>query len=137
MNYENPWTYEGSPVSEKDVDNCVGFVYIIKNRMNGRWYVGKKTAKFIRTKTVNKKKKRVKVDSDWKDYYGSSDELKADVEKHGKHNFSREIIRFCSSKTEMSYYEAHEQFARGALLTTESYNSWIMVKVRKNTKILS
>ena len=75
------WTYQGKEVVELPQD-VVGFVYIITNTTNDRQYIGKKLAKFSRTKPPlkgKKNKRRTKVDSYWKDYYGSSDALNEDI----------------------------------------------------------
>ena len=76
-----------------------------------------------------KNKRRYKVDSDWRDYYGSSDELTIDVNKLGKENFKREVLFFCNSKAELSYVEAREQFARKVLESDDYYNGHIRVRV--------
>jgi hypothetical protein len=131
------WTYQGQVVNELPED-CVGFVYNITNTTSGRQYIGKKLAKFSKTtyKTVKlkngtkkKKKIRSKIDSDWQEYYGSSVELTADIEKLGKENFSREILHYCKSKAETSYVEAREQFDRKVLESTDYYNGQISVRV--------
>jgi hypothetical protein len=131
------WYYQEAIV-EQLPDDCVGFVYLITNRVNSRMYVGKKLAKFSKTsvKTVvlkngtkKKKKIRSKIDSDWIEYYGSSIELNKDVETHGKDNFQREILFFCKSKAECSYIEAREQFARKVLESDDYYNGQISVRV--------
>ena len=131
------WFYQGNLVDTLPED-CVGFVYIITNLTNQRKYIGKKLAKFSRTtqKTVklkngNKKKKKIrtKVDSDWRDYYGSSPELSKDVELLGKENFKREILYYCKSKAECSYIEAREQFSRRVLESKDWYNGHIQVRV--------
>lgn len=116
----------------------MGFVYIITNLISGRKYIGKKLAKFSKTtyKTVKlkngtKKKKKIrgKIDSDWRDYYGSSPELSKDVAELGKENFSREILFYCASKAECSYVEAREQFSRKVLESKDYYNGHIQVRV--------
>ena len=131
------WTYQGQIVEELPED-CVGFVYIITNLTNDRKYIGKKLAKFSKTtyKTIKlkngtkkKKKIRSKIDSDWKDYFGSSPELTKDVTLIGKDNFSREILYYCKSKAECSYIEAREQFDRKVLESTDYYNGQISVRV--------
>ena len=131
------WTFQGTAITDLPED-CVGFVYEITNLTNGRRYIGKKLAKFSKTtqKTVklkngNKKKKKIrtKVDSDWKDYYGSSPELSKDVELLGKDNFRREILYYCKSKSECSYIEAREQFSRRVLESKDWYNGHIQVRV--------
>ncbi len=131
------WTFQGTAI-EVLPEDCVGFVYEIVNISNGRRYIGKKLAKFSKTtqKTVKlkngskkKKKIRTKVDSDWRDYYGSSPELTRDVEQLGKDNFTREILFFCKSKSECSYIEAREQFSRRVLESDDYYNGHIQVRV--------
>jgi len=101
-------------------------------------YIGKKLAKFSKTtyKTVKlkngtKKRKKIrgKVESDWQDYYGSSDTLNADVALLGKDKFKREILYYCKSKAECSYVEAREQFNRKVLESTDYYNGHISVRV--------
>jgi hypothetical protein len=111
---------------------------LITNNLTGRKYIGKKLAKFSKTtyKTVKqkngtkkKKKIRSKIDSDWREYYGSSPELTADVIKLGTENFTREILYYCNSKSECSYIEAREQFSRRVLESTDYYNGHIQVRV--------
>jgi hypothetical protein len=132
-----PWLYESQPVDQLPED-CVGFVYLITNTITGRKYIGKKLAKFSKTtykvvklKNGNKKKKKIrsKIDSDWQLYYGSSPELTKDIEKLGTENFSREILYYCRSKSECSYIEAREQFARRVLESDDYYNGHIQVRV--------
>ena len=131
------WLYEQKQI-ETLPEDCVGFVYLITNNISGRKYIGKKLAKFSKTtyKTVTqkngikkRKKIRSKIDSDWREYYGSSPELTADVNKLGTENFSREILYYCKSKSECSYIEAREQFTRKVLESTDYYNGHIQVRV--------
>lgn len=131
------WLYNNQPV-ETLPEDCVGFVYLITNITNERKYIGKKLAKFSKTtqrtvklKNGSKKKKKIrtKVDSDWRDYYGSSPELTKDVESQGKDNFKREILYYCNSKSECSYIEAREQFSRRVLESRDWYNGHIQVRV--------
>ena len=131
------WYYQDTPV-ETLPDDCVGFVYLITNNLSGRKYIGKKLAKFSKTtyKTVTqkngikkRKKIRSKIDSDWREYYGSSPELTADVIKLGAENFSKEILFYCRSKAECSYVEAREQFANKVLESNDWYNGHIQVRV--------
>ena len=104
------WLYKNKEVTEIPAE-FIGFVYLITNTTNERKYIGKKLTQFKRTKKPLKgkvNKRRYTVESDWKDYYGSSDELSADVELLGKDKFKREILFWCSSKSELSYIEARE-----------------------------
>lgn len=131
------WMYQGIVVTELP-EECVGFVYIITNTESGRKYIGKKLAKFSKTtyKTVTlkngkkkKKKIRSKIDSDWQEYYGSSPNLQKDIDTLGTEKFTREILYYCSSKSETSYIEAREQFERKVLESDEYYNGHIQVRV--------
>jgi len=125
------WTYQGKIVKELPQD-CEGFVYLITNTTNNRKYVGKKLAKFKTTKPPlkgKKNKRRGTKESDWREYWGSNDHLKADVEKLGPENFTREILYICNSRGLMSYLEAREQFERRVLETDEYYNGIINVRV--------
>ncbi len=131
------WHYNNQSV-ETLPDDCIGFVYQITNNLSGRKYIGKKLAKFSKTTykivkqkngTKKRKKIRSKIDSDWREYYGSSPELTADVITLGTENFTREILYYCNSKSECSYIEAREQFARRVLESRDYYNGHIQVRV--------
>ena len=131
------WYYENHIIEELP-DDCVGFVYLITNTVTGRMYIGKKLAKFAKTtyrvvklKNGTKKKKKIrgKIDSDWRTYYGSSDELLKDIAQLGPENFRRDILFYCKSKAETSYIEAREQFSRRVLESKDYYNGQISVRV--------
>ena len=125
------WTYRGKHINEIP-DEYEGFVYLITNKTTGQKYIGKKLAKFKTTKPPlkgRKNKRRGYKESDWKDYWGSSDRLQADVDKLGPKNFTREILYLCKSRAEMSYIEAREQFDRRVLETDEYYNGIINCRV--------
>jgi hypothetical protein len=131
------WTYQDTLVEELPED-CVGFVYLITNCISSRKYIGKKLAKFskvtyktviLKNGTKKKKKIRSKIDSDWKEYYGSSIELTKDIDTLGSLNFKREILYYCSNKAQCSYIEAREQFTRKVLETSDYYNGHIQVRV--------
>ena len=125
------WTYQGNEITNMPED-VVGFVYLITNTTNGRMYIGKKLAKFKRSRPPikgRKTKRSYKVNSDWQDYYGSRDDLTIDVNKLGKDKFKREILFYCKSKAELSYVEAREQFARKVLESNDYYNGHIRVRV--------
>lgn len=126
------WFYNGEIIEVIDEKYC-GFVYKITNKQNEKQYIGKKLLKFKKSKTIKGKKKRFYVDSDWKVYFGSSELLKEDVRLLGEENFHREIIRFCKTKSELSYYEAKWQIDLDVLLYPDLfYNEWIMVRTRRS-----
>jgi len=125
------WTYNGNPVENLPA-NCEAFFYLITNTTKNKKYVGKKLAKFKTTKPPlkgKKNKRRGKVESDWREYWGSSDHLKEDVAALGEDNFTREILYFCPSRGVASYLEAREQFERKVLETDDYYNGIINVRV--------
>ena len=131
------WLYENTQI-ETLPEDCVGFVYLITNKVSGRKYIGKKLAKFSKTtykvvklKNGNKKRKKIrsKIDSDWQLYYGSNDQLNKDIQELGSDNFTREILFYCKSKAECSYVEAREQFNRKVLESDDWYNGQISVRV--------
>lgn len=125
------WTYQGTIVDEIP-EGYIGFVYLITNLTNGKKYIGKKLSQFKVTKKPlkgRKNKRRSTKESDWRTYWGSSDKLNEDVQELGPDNFTREILYYCTSRGELSYLEAKEQFDRQVLLTDEYYNGIINVRV--------
>jgi len=128
-----PWIYQGKIV-EIIPEDIIGFVYMITNTTNNRKYIGKKLVQFKKSRPPlkgRKNKRRYKVESDWREYFGSSDKLTEDVTLLGKDKFKREIMYFCKSKAECNYIEAREQFAHKVLESDEWYNGHIRVRVHK------
>ena len=125
------WTYEGKVVEELPED-CEAFVYLITNTITHQKYVGKKLEKFKTTKKPlkgRKNKRRGTKESDWKTYWGSSEQLQDDILKLGEHRFTREILHYCPSRGVASYIEAQEQFDRKVLETDDYYNGIINVRI--------
>lgn len=132
------WTHEGEPFDGSSVieNGYIGFVYCITDLVNGKKYIGKKLLCSRRKLPPLKgqKRKRTKiVESDWKEYHGSSDEVKELVEKHGPNRFKREVLHLCKSKGELSYMELKEQMEREVLLKpNEYYNAFVGGKLHRN-----
>lgn len=129
-----PWYYNGKIFTSEDLEKdklVIGFVYLITNLSNNKKYIGKKL--FYSKKVVQKnlKKKKVKIESDWKEYFGSCEELKEDVKTSGKDNFKREIIHLCKSKGVLNYLELAEQVENKVLLRDDYYNSYIGGRIHK------
>lgn len=149
----NNWFYKGEEAGEiqivKDIkdfpEGCVGFVYILHNVDNGKYYIGKKSLYHTQRKTLGKKerlamleeitgkgrrptKKTIVKESDWQTYHGSSQNVKIEIIKIGHEKFTREILRFCYNKKQMTYWEAHYQFSRNVLVDENSYNDNILEK---------
>jgi len=121
-----------------DLEKHVGFIYRITNILTNRQYIGKK----LLTSTINKKltkkellslpvkrgkkptKKKVVSESKWKDYWGSSEELKKDIELLGKENFKREILHAVFDKQTLSYLELRLQMEERVIENTENYYNY-------------
>jgi hypothetical protein len=128
------WIYEGYAYEPEGLDPKIlyGFVYEIENTETRKKYIGKKFFWASKTYQRNLRRRRRKVESDWKNYYGSSVLLSEDIETLGREKFKRTILRLCKTKAECAYFEAKYQFDKDVLLKDEYYNAWIMVKVRRN-----
>ena len=128
--YENPWIYNGQCFPGSDVGKHFGFVYRITNLTNNREYIGRKY--FWTFRTPKGKKRKVRGESDWRNYYGSCDELKEDIKVLGKESFRREILSLHLTKGKVNFSETEALFKNNVL--TESlengipkyYNSNIM-----------
>jgi len=141
------WLY----VSEKDntcsiksledfPENCIGFIYLIKNQTTGKIYIGKKSLYSNTNKKLTKKeiaeqtgpgrkptKKLVTKESNWKVYMGSSKELLADIKETSEDIYERNILHFCFSKKQLTYYEINYQMKYN-VLEVDSYNDNILGK---------
>ena len=130
LDYENPWLYQGTAFTSDDIDGKFGFVYRITNIQTGKQYIGRKY--FVQKRKPKGGKRRVTSESDWKKYYGSSPELKADISTYGKENFSREILSLHPSVGKTNYEETRQLFLHNVLtekLTDDTpayYNSNIL-----------
>jgi len=136
MAYDNPWTYLGKSFESEDINEYYGFIYRITNTVNGHDYVGRKYFKTIKKRPPlkgKKNKRRETVETDWKDYWGSSARLVEDMTKLGKDKFTREIIHLCKSRGETNYMEAYYQFKEGVLLKENNYNGIIQIKLGKGS----
>ena len=104
MSYEYPWTYNGNAFNSEDILDNYGFIYRITNTTNGHDYVGRKYFTTIKKRPPlkgKKNKRRETVETDWKEYWGSSPRLQADIDTLGKDKFTREIIHLCKSRGEI------------------------------------
>jgi hypothetical protein len=129
IDYENPWTYEDKPFTSEDIGDYIGFVYLLTDP-KGKKYVGKKL--FVSKRKLpplkGKTRRRTKIsESDWKNYYGSSEEVQNLIESDI--HFKREILHLCKTKGELSYMELVEQIERKVLLKNDYYNGIIQVKI--------
>ena len=130
IDYENPWMYNEVAFTSDDIGEYFGFVYLITNKSNGRRYIGRKY--FFSFRTPKGKKRKVKSESDWKNYYGSCPELKEDIEQFGRQNFSRTILSLHKTPGKTNYEETRQLFTNNVLTeslddgTPKYYNSNIL-----------
>jgi len=118
-------------------ENTFGFIYEITNTITNKKYIGKKQckSKIKRKPLKGKKNKRIEhKESDWKEYTSSSFELNEDIKKYGKDKFVFKIIRTCSSKWELAYFEISEQIAKNVLMREDYYNGIINVRIGRPPK---
>ena len=124
------WYYKDVPYEHDGVS--FGFVYLIENLSTGRKYIGRKYFTQAGYRTVKGKRKKIRKESDWQDYYGSNETLKREVAEIGADNFRRTILHLCKSKSECSYFELREQIDNRVLESDAWYNDWITAKIRKD-----
>lgn len=126
------WLYEGKPFEEVP-PKVIGFVYKITNTLDNREYIGKKLFTFAKSRTVKGKRKRTRVESDWREYFGSNKSLIDDVGTHGRESFKREILYLCETRGQCSYHEARLQFLLGVLEHPEKfYNEQIRCRIHRS-----
>ena len=128
--YTNPWIYNGKTFESDDIQDYFGFVYHIHCIPTNRDYIGRKYFwSFRKKKGATRKSKQ---ESDWKKYYGSCPELKEDVEKYGRENFTRTILSLHKTKGKTNFEETRQLFAYNVLTeglddgTPRYYNSNIL-----------
>ncbi len=130
IDYENPWIYKGNPFTSDDIGDYYGFVYRITNTTTQKSYIGRKY--FVQKRKPKGGKRRVTSESDWKKYYGSSDDLKQDIRRDGKDSFRREIISLHTTLGKVNYEETRQLFLNNVLTealddgTPKYYNSNIL-----------
>ncbi len=125
------WTFKNKEYNITP-EEYQGFVYQLTEIDTNKKYIGKKNFWKPKVLPINKTRKRrvrTRVESDWKDYYGSSNEVRQLVEQHGKERFKREILKLCKTKGEMSYYEAKLQFDHNVLFRDDYYNNFIGCRI--------
>ena len=116
------WTYQGSKDFEVP-ESAIGFVYRIDVIGTPFYYYGKKNL----TSTRGRGKKKVTKESAWRNYEGSSLELKALI-KSGK-KIKKQILDFAYSKSELTLLETKQIICNGCLEDENSLNRWVYCRV--------
>jgi hypothetical protein len=135
------WLLEGKEVTDVQQfgDKAIGFVYKITNTKTEKFYIGKKILESKINKPLTKKeqtewskpgripkKKLIIKESNWADYWGSCKPLLEEL-KTNKADYTREVLRVCLTKRELSYYETFYQFEY-KVLHIDSFNENILGK---------
>lgn len=160
------WSYQGNIIKTIDdvPSNSIGFIYIVRNLSNNRFYIGRKSFFSVRsqkivkstydklkskgefvTKTKDKRKSKVgkpvwnykkinRKETPWKTYTGSSKELNADLAKGVE--YEKEILMFCFSKKEISYRELEQIVCSKCLERDDCYNGNVLGKWFPNDLII-
>ena len=139
------WLYKDKIINKLEdfPEGTFGFVYIIKNLTNDKFYIGKKQLLSQTNVKLGKKeiaalptqrgrtpsKKLVVKESNWQGYWGSNKPLLEEL-KSNKDKFTREILIICPSKKLLTYYEAAFQIKLNVLLI-DSYNDTVLGKFFK------
>lgn len=116
-----------------------GFIYKIEHLSSGKKYIGKKQLMSHRTLPPlkgQKRKRKIVKESDWKTYYGSQKEIKQLVKENKGDGFHREILQFCFTKKQLTYYELKWQFAEGVLESEDYLNDNLLGKFFKKDLII-
>ena len=134
------WLYEYVPLQDDFTTDDYGFIYKITNLESNKFYIGRKSFVHNKKKKLTKKEiaeqtgpgrrsttKVEQIDSGWRKYWGSSKDLLADVKLLGEDKFEREILKFCPTKKQLTFYEIQYQI-QYSVLFTDTYNDNILGK---------
>lgn len=133
------WYYLNEPVRSieqlPDGEELFGFVYRITNLITGKIYIGRKqilsrTKKPLakRDQSTDKRKKKytyVIKETNWREYYGSSESLLKDIRELGAECFRRDMIELAYTKKYLTWAEIEHQI-KNDVLRVDSYNDNVM-----------
>jgi hypothetical protein len=124
------WKYNKKDLDENDIPKTsIGFIYKITQISTGKIYIGRKILFKTVTRTKLGKKRKEKVDSDWRTYWSSSPKIKAWIETDGIADFTKEILLFVSSKGMLAYGEELAMYLLGVLESDKFLNDNIRSKI--------
>jgi len=126
------WKYKGEVYEgPTDIKEQYGFVYLITNTVTGKAYVGAKFFWKPHYRMVKKKKKKSMVESDWRDYWSSSEAVQQDVKELGEDKFTREILHLVKYRGMVKYLETKEIMLRECLESENYYNGIVSCKIHR------
>lgn len=129
----NPWLFNGKILEESEIPKkAVGFIYLLVYKPTNQLYIGRKLLTKAHRRQQNKKIIRSRVESDWKDYWSSSPEIKSIIESEGgNQSFTREVLMFADTRGQLNYLEERFLHSVGALESGKWLNSNIRSKFYK------
>lgn len=131
------WTYNNKEVTEPP-EGYEGFVYIIHNLTNKKFYIGRKSFYSYSKKKLTAKEKLLpenkrktfkitKTNTSWQKYTGSCKELNEHI-KNGD-VIKKEIIRFCRLRKHLTAWELKEIICSDCLQREDCYNNNVLGKI--------
>jgi len=114
-----------------DYENKAGFVYIVTNTKENKAYVGMKH--FWSKLTVDGKKYKKTIESNWSVYKTSNTFLKSDI-KANPDDYIFNILFVCNDEPTLKYMEAKTILALGAMESIWYYNENVQITLRNKIK---
>lgn len=127
------WLYKGKELLDEDIPaKAAGFIYILTYLPTKQQYIGRKLLTKAHRRQKDKKIIRSRVESDWREYWSSSPDVKSIIDREGgTHNFVREVLLFADTKGQLNYLEERFLYGVGALESEHWLNSNIRSKMYK------
>lgn len=137
------WVWRKKPLLEVP-EGSYGFVYkitVLKGPYKGYIYVGQKS--FTSKKTLSKKQqdqlwsgrgkkpKKAMLESNWKTYCSSSEDVKKLVAEMGVDKFKWEVLELACNKSDLNLKEVEWMVTEMVLRIEKSFNKWMSFKIRK------
>lgn len=121
------WKYKGETIEsiQQLPQGSIGFIYIITNPEDDRFYIGKKSLYSERTLPPLKgerKKRRIVKESDWKSYQSSNPTVKS------WNSPIKQILMTCDSKKGLTYWETKILFIGDCIEDESCLNENILGK---------
>ena len=120
------WIYNNKPILETP-EEFEGFVYLITCKVTDQRYIGKKIFWSKRTLPPlkgKKRKRKVKKESDWKEYTSSSVYVAEQIAEHGIENFTFEILTMHETRGEANYHETKALILNDVLESKLPNGNW-------------
>ena len=120
--------------SQDIIDNSFGFIYKITHLPSNLKYIGKKQfhSKTRKPPLKGKKRKRLVIkESDWRDYFSSSEEINRLLKQDGPDAFKREMLLISTCAWEHMWLEHELQVNENVLFRDDYLNGIIHIRLRK------